>query len=103
MKAKKVNFDKVKYKKEPLTPDTIRQLVKKLGVNVSDLVSKEDKCWKSTYSELELGDEEIIHLLIEQPKPMIRPIIVNGDKAIVGRPPKSLLKLIKEREENKVA
>ena len=102
MRAKKVSYDKVKYKKEPLTADTIRQLVKKLGVKASDLVCKKDKCWKSTYSKLELGEEEIIKLLIEQPKLMIRPIIVNEDKAIVGRPPVSLLKLIKEQEENKV-
>ena len=54
---------------------------------------------ESAYKENNLKDsniseEEIINLMIEYPKLIERPIYVKGNKAIVGRPPENILKII---------
>jgi len=51
------------------------------------------------YRELQLGqrelsDDEIITLMVENPDLMQRPIVVRGDKAVLGRPPENVKALL---------
>lgn len=57
-----------------------------LDMDAIDLVRKNESVWKEEYRDLELGEDEIILAMIENPRLMERPIIVNGDKAVVARP-----------------
>lgn len=98
LKSHKVSFKKVEYLKEPLTIKILKELVKKLKINPIDLIRKEQPDWKDHYGTLDLTDEEIYHLLIRNSGLMIRPIIVNGNKAVIGRPPKVLVGFISECE-----
>lgn len=56
-----------------------------LDMDAIDLVRKNESVWKEEYRDLELGEDEIILAMIENPRLMERPIIVNGDKAVVAR------------------
>ncbi len=96
LRSKKVNYKKVKYLKEPLTLDVIKDLIRKLNISAIDLVRQDHKDWKTFYKNLELTDDEIIHLMLENHGLIMRPIIVNEDQAVIGRPPKKLVQLINQ-------
>lgn len=98
LRSKKVNYKKVKYLKEPLTLDVIKNLINKLNISAIDLIRKDHPDWKKFYKNLELTEDEIIHLMLENHGLIVRPIIVNGDQAVIGRPPKKLIQLINQNE-----
>ena len=94
LRSKRVNYKKVKYLKEPLTLEVIQDLVKKLNISAVDLIRQDHPDWKNCYKDLDLTEEEVIHLLLENHGLITRPIIVNGDQAVIGRPPKKVISLI---------
>lgn len=87
-----VEHDVVLYMKEKPGRDVIAPLVAKLEDDPSDLVRR-DKFFKDTvvakngFDEATLSDPEVvIDLLVEHPRLLQRPVVVKGDKAIIGRP-----------------
>ena len=65
-----------------------------LNMDAIDLVRKNESVWKEEYKTLELDEDEIILAMIEHPKLMERPIVVNGDRAVVARPSEKLLEVL---------
>ncbi|MBN3662189.1 MAG: arsenate reductase, partial [Ornithobacterium rhinotracheale] len=49
------------------------------------LLTNED-IWKENYKGKDLTDEQIISAIVENPKLLERPIVINGDRAVVARP-----------------
>ncbi|MFT4939067.1 MAG: arsenate reductase [Paraglaciecola sp.] len=64
--------------------DSARQLMRK----------NEDEYKQLSLSALDLSEEELIAALCQSPKLIERPIVVNGDKAIIGRPPENVLNIL---------
>lgn len=90
-----VEFDSINYYEMPLTTDELRGLINKLGISPRDLLRKGEQL----YRDLELGqreasDDELIKLMVENPDLMERPIVVRGDKAVLGRPPENVKQLL---------
>lgn len=98
LRSKKVNYKKVKYLKEPLTLETIKDLIQKLNIRAIDLVRDDHPCWEKYYKDLDLTQDEVIHLLLENHGLIKRPIIVNGDQAVIGRPPKKVIRMIRANQ-----
>lgn len=71
---------------ESMTPSELEEVLDALNMDALDLVRKNEALWKEEYRDLELGEDEIILAMIENPRLMERPIILNGDKAVVARP-----------------
>ena len=83
-----VDVDVVLYMKEPPDEATLTKIVAGLEDPVEDLVRKDSKFKKM---ELNADDyvgnaEAVVELLSQQKALMQRPVIVNGKKAIIGRP-----------------
>lgn len=83
-----IDHDVVLYMKEPPDTATLRAIVAGLEDPVQDLVRKD-----SRFKKLELDPDDyvdnpdaVVALLSEQKALMQRPVIVHGDKAIIGRP-----------------
>ncbi len=91
---KKIVPEIVDYMNEPLTPAELSEVIRKLGISATDLVRKKEKIWKEEFADKELSEEELVLAMIENPKLMERPILVNTDKAAIGRPPENLLEVI---------
>lgn len=83
----KVDFEVVKYLDSPLSEDELTELIKKLNISPIKLVRKGEAIWKENYKSKELSDEQIIEAMATNPKLIERPIVVNDNKAIIGRPP----------------
>ncbi|WP_336128956.1 arsenate reductase (glutaredoxin) [Mesoflavibacter sp. CH_XMU1422-2] len=88
------DFEIVKYLENTPTKEELSDIIKLLGIKPIDLVRKNESIWKENYKNKQLSDNEIITAMIENPKLIERPIVVNKDKAIVGRPPENIKKII---------
>jgi arsenate reductase len=84
----------VEYLKEPLTQNQLKELLKKLNMNAEELVRKNEELYKNEFKNKKLSEAEWIKVLAENPVLIERPIIVNGDKAVVARPPEKVLGVI---------
>lgn len=84
----------IEYMKEPLSPSDLMDLLDKLDMDALDLIRTKESIWKEEFKDKELDEEELILAMIEYPQLMERPILENGDKAVVGRPSEKLSELI---------
>ena len=66
----------------------------KLAISPIDLIRNKEEIWEEEYKGKELKDDEIIQAMVNHPKIMERPIVINGMKAIIGRPPENVLEII---------
>jgi arsenate reductase len=84
----------IDYLKNPPTKSELKDLLKKLDIPAKDLVRKGEQAFKDNYKCKELTEDEWIDAMIKFPKLIERPIVVNGDKAVIGRPPEKVLEIL---------
>jgi arsenate reductase len=87
VKAAGVDVEVVQYLKTPLDRAQLLELLAKLEDPPADLVRK-DGFFKEQGLKAEdyVTAEAVADLLVEHPRLMQRPVLVKGDKAIIGRP-----------------
>jgi len=78
-------YEIVKYLEHPPTIAQLVSLLKKLNKKPLELVRQKEKIWIDNFKDKTLTDDEIIKAMTENPILIERPIIINGDKAIIGR------------------
>ncbi len=94
IRSKGVEPEVVRYLDEVPTADEIKLLLAKLDMGIQDLIRKEESLYKEKLKGLNLNIDEWINVLRENPRLIQRPIVVKGSKAIMGRPPENVLKLL---------
>jgi len=86
------------YLKEPPTKKEITDLLKKLGCKAEDIVRKSEPLYKEKFESKKLTNAQWIKALSENPILIERPIVIDGERAVVGRPPAHVLDLLKARK-----
>ncbi len=76
----------INYMKDLFTEDSLSEVIKKLDIQPIELVRTTEQEWKDNFKGKDLSDQEIIKAMVQYPKLIQRPIVVNGDKAAIGRP-----------------
>ncbi len=94
LEASKIDHEVVKYLDEDLSIEKLEHIINLLKIKPIDLVRKNEKLWKENFKNLDFTDKELIGVMVKYPKLIERPIIINGNKAIIGRPPERVLDLI---------
>lgn len=84
----------VEYLKEPLTKEELTDILVKLDMSAIDLVRKNEKEWKENFKGREMNEDEIVAAMVSHPKLIERPIVISGERAVVGRPPENIHQLI---------
>ena len=79
---------------ESMSAAEFQDVLDALDMDAIDLVRKNESVWKEEYKTLELDEDEVILAIIEHPKLMERPIVMNGDRAVVARPAEKLLDVL---------
>lgn len=88
------DFEVIKYLESLLNEEELKTIISKLGIKPIDLIRTNEAIWKSDYKAKELTDQQIIKAMVKHPKLIERPIVVNGNKAVIGRPKEQILKII---------
>ena len=86
----------VNYLDTPPTAAELAAIVGKLGIRPEQLVRKGEAIFKSKYAGRTLTDGEWIAAMVDHPILIERPIVVSGARALIGRPPSSVLTLFPE-------
>lgn len=82
------------YLKDIPTVEEFKDVLMKLNMKPSDLLRKGEAVYKEKFKNVNFTDEEWITVMLEYPKLIERPIVVKGYKAVIGRPPETVLDLI---------
>lgn len=85
----------VKYLDTPPDAATLSAILDMLGLEPRELMRKGE----AEYKELKLDNtalsrEQLIQAMTENPRLIERPIVVNGNKAALGRPPEQVLDIL---------
>jgi arsenate reductase len=85
----------IEYLKNPPDAETLSDLLDMLGIEPRQLIRKGEKEYKENGADNpDLGREQLIELMVQHPKLIERPIVVNNGKAVIGRPPESVLDIL---------
>lgn len=88
------DYEVVKYLENVPTKVELRSVLSCLGLKPENLVRKNEAIWKENYRSRMLSDEEILDAMILHPKLIERPIVVNGNRAVIGRPPERISEIL---------
>ncbi|MGG8495125.1 arsenate reductase (glutaredoxin) [Tenacibaculum sp. TC6] len=88
------DFEIINYLQTPPNKEELKDIIKLLGIAPIELVRKNEQIWKDAYKDKNLSDDEVIEAMIENPKLIERPIVINGKKAVIGRPPETIKEII---------
>ena len=91
---KGIDAEIIEYLKTPPTASQIKELLAILKIPAEQLVRKGEPLYKEKYSGKTLTETQWIKALAEHPILIERPIIVNGKKAVIGRPPEKVLDIL---------
>lgn len=79
-------YEIVKYLEKVPTFVELKEIIQKLDIKPIELVRQKEKIWTENFKDKQLTDDEIIQAMISNPILLERPIVVNGDKAVIARP-----------------
>jgi arsenate reductase len=85
----------VEYLQHPPTESELDAILHKLSVEPEDIIrTKEDVYDRLGLKSKSLSRAEMIRVLVQNPVLIERPIVVNGDRAAIGRPPENVLEIL---------
>lgn len=82
------------YLTDPLSKKELTALLKKLSLKPSEIIRKSEKIYLENFKEKKLSEKQWLDILVEHPILIERPIIENGSKAIIARPPEKLFEIL---------
>ena len=85
----------VRYLETPLSAAQLRDLLAKLNISARQLLrSGEDEYKALNLADASLSEAQLIDAMAAHPKLIERPVLVVGDKAVIGRPPEKVLEIL---------
>jgi len=85
----------IEYLKTPPSAEELEDVLEKLGMEPRELMRKKE----ALYEELSLDDpsltrKPLIQAMLENPVLIERPVVLRGNRAVLGRPPENVLELL---------
>ena len=85
----------VEYLKSPLSVGELQSLQQKLGAPALAMIRSKEQAFEDLgLNTVQDSDDALLEAIAEQPSLLERPIVVCGNKAVIGRPPENVLKLL---------
>lgn len=84
----------VEYLKTPPTSEHLKEISSLLNKKPQEIIRKNEKIYKENFSGKELTSEEWFTVLSSNPILIERPIVTDGTKAVIGRPPENVRKIL---------
>jgi arsenate reductase len=86
----------VKYLEDSPAEMQIREVLKMLGVSARELMRTKEELYTELNLADELDEDKLILAMVKHPKLIERPVIIKGDRAIIGRPTEKIIKFLNE-------
>lgn len=94
LNSKGIEPEIVLYLDNPPTKKEVKVILTKLNISAFDLIRKGESIYKENFKGKELSEAKWIDIMVKNPKLIERPIVIKGNKAIIGRPPEKVVSLI---------
>lgn len=83
------------YLEDRLDKERLLDLLRMLGLSAGQLIRRSEQAFKDNHlNASDTTDEQLIEAMLKYPKLIERPIVVVGDKAVLGRPPENVMELL---------
>lgn len=79
-----------KYLSDGITVDQLKEIIEKTGEDAFHFVRTNEPEYTAKYKGKKLTNEQWIKILAENPKLLQRPIVINGNKAVLANPPENI-------------
>jgi len=79
-------YEVVKYLENIPTFEELKAVILKLSIQPIELIRQKEKIWVENYKGKNLSDEEIIQAMLSNPILIERPVVINGNNAVIARP-----------------
>ena len=90
-----VEYEIVDYLNNPPSVDELQSLAIKMGINARDFIRTKEAAFKELNLQPRLDDDRFMfQKMSENPKLIERPIVVKGERAVLGRPPEKVADLL---------
>ena len=95
LNRQEVSTEVVLYLENPPSTEEVASILQKLGLDPRDVIRKGEEEYKLlNLKDQSLTENELITFMSENPKLIERPIVIKGNKAVIGRPPENVLSII---------
>lgn len=94
LKTSGKEYEVINYLETVPNKNELKHIIRLLDIKPIELVRKNEAIWKENFKNQMLSDDEIIDIMIKNPKLIERPIVINGNQAIIGRPSEKILEII---------
>lgn len=95
IEEKGVEAEVVKYLEHPLSEPELKALREKLNINsAEEMLRKQEKVFKEHFKGKKLSENDVFKAIADYPKLMERPVVVKGNRAVIGRPPEKVKELL---------
>ena len=85
----------IEYLKNPPSANDIYTICKFLSKDPINIIRTSEKLYRDlNINDMDWDDDDLIIALVEFPKLLERPIVIRGEKGIIGRPPEKVLELL---------
>lgn len=85
----------IEYLDSPLDRQALERIIDLLGISARDLLRTGEPAYQVAKLDWDsVSDEAILDAIGEHPSLLQRPIVVMGNRAVIGRPPERVLELI---------
>lgn len=94
LQEKGIEPEIIEYLKEVPSIDALDVLFKKIGMEPLEGIRKGEADFKEHFKGKDLSRTEWLQAIHDYPKLLERAVVVNGDKAVIARPPEKALEVI---------
>ena len=84
----------INYLENIPSEEELKDILDKLNITAENLLRKGESIFKENFKGKILSENQWIEVMVKNPKLIERPIVVKGDKAVLGRPPQNVEELL---------
>jgi arsenate reductase len=89
-----VDVEIIEYLNAIPTVKELESVLMKLNLKPKDIIRTSEPIYKEKFKNSNFNNDEWLKIMVEYPKLIERPIVVKGNKAILGRPPQNVIELL---------
>ncbi|MGK3130461.1 arsenate reductase (glutaredoxin) [Pantoea sp. C8B4] len=96
LQDKGIEPEVVLYLETPPDVQALKKVLRQLGMSSArDLMRRKEDLYKElNLADMQLSEGQLLQAMVDNPKLIERPIVINGDQARIGRPPEAVLEII---------